>query len=257
MFDRDAIKAAFGKAATQYDAHAGLQKIVRAECVALAQACWGSDAAILDAGCGTGALAREAAELGLGWDITGLDLSPGMCREAHHSLPRIVCAGAEALPFADASFDGVFSSLMLQWTGSPLAALREMARVTRPGGACVLATFTEGTLKELGDTLEGMGGPPRISPFMDAMQLSAFAAHAGFMLLSVEEETITEHYSDALSLMRSLKAIGAANKRADRRKGLMTRRQLQSIEQQYRRRFADKKGLPATWQVMYMMLGKR
>jgi malonyl-CoA O-methyltransferase len=256
-FDREAIKDSFGRAAAQYDRHAQLQKLVRGECLDMVQGCWSGQASILDLGCGTGALAREAAEKSLGWELTGADISLGMCRVAHQFMPRVANAAAGALPFRDESFDGVFSSLMIQWVDHPLAAFREMARVTRSGGTCMLSTFTADTLKELREALSHIDNTPRITPFMEMMQLSAFAAHAGFMLLAVEEETITEHYSDALSLMRSLKAIGATNKLKARHKGLMTRKQLQSIEKHYRQLFGSKEGLPATWQVAYLMLGKR
>ena len=57
--------------------------------------------------------------------------------------------------------------------------------------------------------------------------------------------------------MRSLKSIGAANKQTGRRKGLMTPKQLKQLEQVYRKKFGDKKGLPATWQVMVMILEKK
>ena len=50
---------------------------------------------------------------------------------------RVVAAGAEALPFADAAFDFVVSTMVLCTVGDPVAALREVDRVLRPGGRLV------------------------------------------------------------------------------------------------------------------------
>jgi len=255
MFDMNAVKRAFGKAASNYDSHAQLQHEVREDSIRLGESCWAKGAAILDAGSGPGGFSHSVKLLGLGWNVTQLDVSLGMCKEAQ-ALSPVVNASAEILPFADAAFDGVFSSLMLQWVNNPLAALREMARVTKPGGRCVISTFTEGTLRELSESFAVVDSAPHVSPFLAAEKLTTLAAHAGFTLLSAEEEVFTSYTPDALTLMRSLKSIGAGNKLSARRKGMMTPRQMEMLEQHYLTNFSGKKGLPVSWQVMFLVLGK-
>src|SRR5258706_11161355 len=149
MFDNDAIKQQFSRAAPDYDAHAELQQQIREHCIALGEACWEEGAHILDAGSGTGALQEDIAARGINWRVTGIDLALGMCAKAREKNETVVNGDAAAMPFADNCFDGVFSSLMLQWVDSPLIVFREMARVTRPGGRCILATFAQDTLGEL------------------------------------------------------------------------------------------------------------
>src|SRR5579884_2518619 len=122
------VQEAFSKAAAGYEQHAELQRVVRQECLNTLSGLLPDRARVLDIGCGTGALFTESREAGLHWQITGLDLAFGMCAEAARA-GTVVNAEAQALPFADGCFDGLFSSLMLQWADQPLQAFREMMRV--------------------------------------------------------------------------------------------------------------------------------
>ena len=89
---------------------------------------------VLEVGSGTGAILGE---LGPGaFTIDGIDHDPLRLFEAqrHVGRARFVCGDALALPYAARTFDVVFCHYLLLWVGDPLRALREMARVTRPGG---------------------------------------------------------------------------------------------------------------------------
>ncbi len=83
----------------------------------------------LDAGCGPGALVRRLA--GRGCDAAGLDQDPAMLV---HAPPGAAVGDVRALPWAGASFDAVTATNVLFLLPEPLAGLREMARVARPGG---------------------------------------------------------------------------------------------------------------------------
>lgn len=88
----------------------------------------------LEIGCGTGA--RAATVRGLGWIPAGIDISAEMLRHARGRL-ALARADAEHLPFADESFPAVISVMVhTDMPGYP-AALREAARVLRPGGILV------------------------------------------------------------------------------------------------------------------------
>jgi ubiquinone/menaquinone biosynthesis C-methylase UbiE len=105
---------------------------------------------VLDVACGTGLVARLAAQaVGAGGQVTGLDLNPGMLAVAS-KLPTVegaaiewVEANAQALPFAEASFDVVCCQLGLQFFPDREGALREMKRVLVPGGRVVLMVWCE------------------------------------------------------------------------------------------------------------------
>lgn len=92
---------------------------------------------VLDAGAGTGALSRRLILALPGLRPVLVDLSPGMlARAADLHVPRAV-ASVQALPFADGTFDLVVSAWVTETVDSPGAAVTEMLRVLRPGGALV------------------------------------------------------------------------------------------------------------------------
>ena len=97
---------------------------------------------MLDVGCGPGALTAELVRR-LGPDaVTAIDPSPPFVAAAAARFPRVdVRTGAaEDLPFADDSFDAALAQLVVHFMTDPVQGLREMRRVTRPGGtvgACV------------------------------------------------------------------------------------------------------------------------
>ena len=91
--------------------------------------------ALLDIGCGTGAYAAALAELG--WTVTGVDLSEDMLRRAREKGVNAVRADAADLPFEDASFDAALSIFTHSDFDDFPAALREVARVLRPGAQFV------------------------------------------------------------------------------------------------------------------------
>lgn len=95
---------------------------------------------VLDVACGTGIVARLAAErVGKGGAVTGIDVNPGMLAVARSVTPGDLSiawhqANAEELPLPDEAFDVVLSQLSLQFVDDKVAALREMRRVLVPGG---------------------------------------------------------------------------------------------------------------------------
>jgi demethylmenaquinone methyltransferase/2-methoxy-6-polyprenyl-1,4-benzoquinol methylase len=96
----------------------------------------------LDLGAGTGVSTEELGRSGA--LAVGADLSLGMLQVGRNTRPKVplLAADALALPFADATFDAVTISLALRNIVDPDAALREMARVTKPGGRLVVCEFS-------------------------------------------------------------------------------------------------------------------
>src|SRR5262249_45719532 len=97
---------------------------------------------VLDVACGTGVLACAAADrVGPAGKVTGLDANPDMLGGARRKRGIIDWQDgrAEALPFADATFDAVASQFGIMFFNDRPGALREMMRVLRPGGRLAVA----------------------------------------------------------------------------------------------------------------------
>ena len=93
-------------------------------------------ARILDAGCGVGMYTGQFRRFSP--HVTGVEVDMAVGRQARARIPGIVLAPAEALPFADGSFDVVFSHEVIEHVTDDRAAAAEMARVTAPGGRIAL-----------------------------------------------------------------------------------------------------------------------
>ena len=97
---------------------------------------------LLDVGCGPGALTAELVKR-FGPDaVSAVEPSASFVAAARERLPGVDIrqAAAERLPFGDATFDTALAQLVVHFMADPVAGLREMGRVTRPGGvvaACV------------------------------------------------------------------------------------------------------------------------
>ena len=99
---------------------------------------------VLDVGCGTGVLAREALRrVGEQGHVVGLDLNEGMLAVAARTAPNIAWRRGDAasLPFEDATFDGVVSQFALMYFPDRVASLRGMWRALAPGGRLAIAAW--------------------------------------------------------------------------------------------------------------------
>jgi SAM-dependent methyltransferase len=142
---------------------------------------------VLDVGCGAGWLWGQCSTpLPSDVSLTLVDLSPGMVGEAvdrataSDAFASVVGrpAEAQALPFADASFDRVVANHMLYHLPDPELGVAELARVVRPGGLVVAATNGSRHLAQLHDVEAEVLGVP-----WEDDTLAVFGADVGFGIL--------------------------------------------------------------------------
>ncbi|MDH4141468.1 MAG: methyltransferase domain-containing protein [Chloroflexota bacterium] len=132
----------FDVAAAAYDAFMGrYARRLSAQFVEFAGVA--ADQRVLDVGCGPGTLTVElVGRLGPA-SVAAVDPSGSFVEAARSRMPGVDIrrASAEALPFESASFDAAVAQLVVHFMPDPVAGLREMARVTRIGGAIAASVW--------------------------------------------------------------------------------------------------------------------
>lgn len=253
--DKRKVAAAFSRQAHQYDDHAALQRRVVARLLARIEAVAPTPSSALDVGTGTGSVVDALLARHPGLLAAGVDLAHGMVREARQrSGPRHVVGDAEALPFASGTFDVVASASAYQWMEELRPAFAEARRVLAPGGWFACALFGGDTLVELRAawrSAQHRADADRTHAFFTRAQVEAALAGAGFASATVTVERTVEHHPDVPALLRTLKRIGAGNAAPGSAGGLADRRLLLRASEAYER-LRDERGLPATWDVVYV-----
>jgi SAM-dependent methyltransferase len=146
---------------------------------------------ILDVACGPGLVALALAESA--GHVTGLDLTPAMLEKARRLQRDRGLANlswqlgrADALPYADKSFNAVVTRFSFHHFTDPVRALAEMVRVCRPGGRVVVCDVYTTTPEQAGeyDRLEKLRDPSHVH----ALRLDELRATVrGAGLVEVEE----------------------------------------------------------------------
>jgi ubiquinone/menaquinone biosynthesis C-methylase UbiE len=116
---------------------------------------YGSGKDVLECGCGTGLLLERIAAFSR--KASGIDLSPGMLEKARARGLDVREGSVTELPFPDASFDVTCSFKVLAHVPEIGRALREMARVTRPGGVVLAELYNAVSLRALAKRLGPAG----------------------------------------------------------------------------------------------------
>ena len=179
----------FNSWASTYDRH-WMQRIIfgpiQRTVLQMAAEQVGRPNAILDVGCGTGKLLRAAATRFPGARLEGVDVAVEMVKHAQAMTPngtiRFQQGTAEALPFPDASFDLVLSTMTFHHWHDQARGAAEVARVLTPGGRWLLADFVaSGLMKPIRRLL-------RLHQFPDRAHLRGLLEGAGLKV--VEERRV-------------------------------------------------------------------
>lgn len=253
------VRRAFGRAASDYAAIAVLQREVESRLLEQLVFAKTAPTRILDLGCGPGRASAELRQRYPKAELVALDLALPMLVEAGRGwrwyTPKSkrfhrVCADARTLPFAEQSFDLVFSSLCLQWVEDLPALLDGLRGLLRPGGLLLFSSFGPDTLHELRAAFAAADSAPHVSSFLPMQAVGDALMSAGFRDPVLDTDRFTLTYREPRELMRELRGIGAGNAWSDRRRSLTGKTRMQRVFAAYED-FRQDGVLPATYEVYY------
>ena len=174
---------------------------------------------LLDVGCGGGfalllAARREAT-------VSGLDATPALLDIAAERVPGAVLTAGDLedeLPFGAGTFDVVTAFNAVQYAGDPAAALRGMARVTRPGGLIAVVVWGPPAQCESGVMFRELGpllppappDAPGAVAWSEDGQLEELAAAAGLVPVTVADVPNPLIYPDLATAVRTQLSSGPA-----------------------------------------------
>jgi ubiquinone/menaquinone biosynthesis C-methylase UbiE len=163
----------------------------------------------LDVGCGPGALVAKLAEIVGAESVAGIDPSEPFVQAARARVPgaRILVGSAESIPFSDGEFDATLSQLVVNFLTDPDQGLREMSRVTRPGGTVAGCVWDYGdgmtmlrTFWEAAAALDPERATPRMEShtmrFSRSEELGGLWENAGLTEVEVSPIVAEASYDD-------------------------------------------------------------
>jgi SAM-dependent methyltransferase len=222
-FDPEAVReferAGWNRAASGYEASfatATRQFVEPLLDAALTIAAGHDNPRVLDLCCGPGFVAAAAAERGA--RVIGLDFSLAMLAEARRrfTAPAFDHGDAEALPYADASFDAIVSNFGIHHVPRPVLALSEAHRTLRPGGTFAFTIWAGpdeniawklvfDAVKRCGDPAASAAPAPG-GGFATAADTLAALASAGFSQTEARSAAGLWRHPDAAALLGALRS---------------------------------------------------
>jgi malonyl-CoA O-methyltransferase len=242
----------FSKAANKYDNEAHIQReIAQAGLNNLPNALHGE---LLDIGCATGTHSHTLQQRGA--NVMGLDIAPGMVHIAQARFPDVDFkqGSAQSLPFESSSFSSVFSSMALQWCNSPQTVASEIYRVLKPSGMAEIAIMVSGSFAELHKARSIAQLPAAVTSLPEAqLWLNSFLG-AGLRVSRLINKDYVDEHEDVLSLLRSIKNVGAGATGAKQQS--LSRGDINKLSLAYKNISAVDGVLPLTYKVCHFRLEK-
>jgi arsenite methyltransferase len=216
---------------------------------------------VLDVGCGTGRLALYVANVvGTSGSVTGLDPSPHRIKVAMnklkgaaiHNVRFAVGQGEDLFGIPDNVFDHVYFSSVFHWIDDKGTALREAARVLKPGGKVGMTTVNRDFPFDMENMMKGIFSKgiytgqakmeEELMKLVNLAELDELFKSAGLGHINIDSVTEAHYFTSAEELIGFMEASSFGNflrflperlhadAREDIRKGLEGRRTVQGIE---------------------------
>jgi malonyl-CoA O-methyltransferase len=265
MPDVRKIAAAFNGRASEYDKYVEVQKrVVNNLSEYVTNHLGETPATILDVGTGTGTLLHNLKQIYPDASLCGLDLAYNMCLRTAVKLGGdclVVNGDAEKIPFKSGVFDLTVSTSALQWIESIFRSIYELRRVLKPGGTLCIAFFCAGTLAELQQCFrdaicrngyEYSDLNTRLHRFWSVEDVKSVLEGMDFEEVTLNCETEKDWYDDVISLLRSIKSIGAGAVDGGKAAGLGWRGIINETSRLYQENYGKDGRIPATYEVLYL-----
>ena len=225
---KNATQRKFSTAANSYVAHANVQKQAANDLFKLMNV---PDSAqqgyCIDLGAGP--LVNTHALQELYRHVLAIDLSHTMLKSSNVVAPRI-CADMDNLPLQANSIDAVFSNFAVQWSANFETLMHSLYKALKPGGRAYISVLVEGSLDEIKTAFSVLDSHSRVNRFQTHSNINQSVLNAGFIINSATKVIYTDQFTNPLSAIHSIKAIGATSQNhSSQRAGLLTKSALQKV----------------------------
>jgi malonyl-CoA O-methyltransferase len=227
--ERRAVRRTFDAAAETFDAASVVHDEARRRLLERLDYLRLIPGTVVDLGTATGRSAAALAQRYPSARVLAVDASFEMLRSARARAPAVLAADAERLPLIHAGTDLLFANLCLPWC-RPDRVLAEAARVLSAGGLLAFSTLGPDTLEQVRRAWALVDDAVHVHALFDMHDLGDLAVAAGLAepVLDVDRLEIT--YTDVAALAADLRACGAVNVAAGRRRTLTGRARWAAFE---------------------------
>lgn len=246
IFNKQKIKFNFNRFSSNYNANAGLQKIVAKKLFDLAKADIKNSHSIIDFGAGTGFLTENILKEFSDKNIFQLDISEEMLNQNPFKTHKII-ADIENLPQFDQSFDLGLSSLTMQWVNDLDKTIKSILKILNNKNFYFSIIGSE-TLKELKESAKTCNVELSINDFIAQKTLNDLLLAQNYNF-DIKSEIITMSYKDCFELLKSIKSIGAGYKSNNK---ILNKTQFKTLNNFYLKNFNQNNMIASTWQIFYV-----
>jgi malonyl-CoA O-methyltransferase len=206
MHEIEKIKFNFNKASKSYDENCQLQMQVGNQLIQSVHQYQPSPLHIIDLGCGTGLVTQRCAAAFHYQEFHAVDIAKALLTRAEERLLtlkiKVYEVDFDKLPRFDCLFDLVFANMSLQWSRDLNSTFFAIKNILQPNGCLAFSIPLAGTLAELNYHFS-------VQPFFSSNDIyKQLVQHNYRIIFSQQEKTIFQ-FDNVLSMLKSIKNVGA------------------------------------------------